>query len=42
MLSRRQLFLESRLDIHKNARLTPFGRERLTKMVLWANAAGRQ
>ena len=31
------------MDIHKNARLTPRGRERLVKMVLeWANAAGGQ
>ena len=31
------------MDIHKNARLTPHGRERLAKMILqWANAEGRQ
>src|SRR5689334_16048865 len=35
MLSRRQRSLEeSRMDIHKNARLTPHGRERLAKMIL--------
>src|SRR5260221_13810373 len=35
MLSRRQRSLwESRMDIHKNARLTPHGRERLVKMIL--------
>ena len=33
MLSRRQLSLGSRMDIHKNARLTPLGRERLVNMV---------
>ena len=31
------------MDIHKNARLTPHGRERLAKMIVsWANAAGRK
>lgn len=35
MLSRRQRSLEeSRMDIHKNARLTPHGRERLARMIL--------
>jgi transposase len=35
MLSRRQRSLaESRMDIHKNARLTPPGRERLANMIL--------
>ena len=35
MLLRRQRSLEeSRMDIHKNARLTPHGRERLVKMIL--------
>jgi hypothetical protein len=31
------------MDIHKNARLTPHGRERLAKMILSGqNAGGRQ
>ncbi len=35
MLSRRQRILgESRMDIHKNARLTPRGRERMANMIL--------
>ena len=35
MLSRRQRSLgESRMDIHKNARLTEHGRERLAKMIV--------
>ena len=35
MLSRRQRSLgKSRMDIHKNARLTPHGRERLAKMIV--------
>ena len=34
MLSRRQLSLGSRMDIHKNARLTPLGREHMVGLVL--------
>lgn len=34
MLSRRQRSLGEPKDIHKNARITPRGRERLAKMIL--------